>query len=132
MVKLLFDHNMPPALARALHEIAKLDGHECKALRDKFPVNVSDIDLYEQLGRERNWVVISKDVAQARRAPERAAILRFGVVAIYLAPSVEKQPIHQQAATILWHWDAIVRQRTTQDNGLFLLPLNKGARFRSL
>ena len=132
MVKVLFDHNMPPAIARALHEIVALEGHEAKALRDKFPIKIDDVDLFEQLGHERDWVIVSKDVAQARRAPERAAILRFGIVAIYLAPSVEKLPVQQQAATLLWHWDAIVRQRASQANGLFLLPINKGARFRSL
>lgn len=132
MVKVLFDHNMPPSIARALHEIAKADGHEAWALRDKFSNKIHDIDLYEQLGREKDWIVLSKDVRQAKRPPERAAILRFGVVAIYLAPAVEKQAIHQQAATILWHWDAIVQQRTSQANGLFMLPINKTSVFRSL
>ena len=33
---------------------------------------------------------------------------------------------------ILWHWDAIVAQRQNNENGLFLLPQNKGAKFRSL
>lgn len=132
MVKVLFDHNMPPMLARALHHIVSVEGHEAWALRDKFSVRIEDTDLYEQLGKERDWVVISKDISQAKRPPERAAILRFGVVAIFLAPSVEKMPPHQQAATILWHWEAIVRQRKSQANGLFLLPINKGTQFRSI
>jgi hypothetical protein len=132
VVNVLFDHNMPPSIARAVHELVNVDGHQALALRQKFPVNVSDVDLYERLGREKNWVVLSKDVAQARRRPEREAILRYGVVAIYLAPSVEKQPPWQQAATILWHWQAIVSQRASQANGLSLLPVNKRAKFRSL
>lgn len=132
VVKVLFDHNMPPLIARALHEIISVDGHEAHALRDFFPIDITDIDLYQKLGKSGEWVVISKDVAQARRAPERAAILKSGVVAIFLAPSVEKLPVHQQAATILWQWDAIARQRMTQENGLFLLPINKGSKFRSL
>ena len=132
MVKVLFDHNMPPALARALHQIISTDGHEAWALRDKFSVKIADIHLYEQLGKERGWIVISKDVNQAKRRPERAAILRYGVVVTYLSPSVEQLPPHQQLATILWHWDAIFRQRQSQENGLFLLPINKGSRFRSL
>lgn len=132
MAKVLFDHNMPPSLARALHQVIAVGGHEAWALRDKFEPGISDVDLYERLGKERDWVVVSKDVSQAKRPPERAAILKFGVVAIYLAPSVEKLPPHQQLATILWHWDAIVRQRNSQANGLFLLPINKGPQFRSL
>jgi PIN like domain len=132
VAKVLFDHNMPPSMARALHEVISAAGHESWPLRAKFDTNISDIDLYERLGKERDWIVISKDVSQAKRPPERAAILKFGVVALYLATSVEKLAPHQQLATILWHWDAIVRQRASQANGLFLLPINKGSRFRSL
>lgn len=123
---------MPPAMARALHEIVRPDGHEAWALRTRFDVKIGDIELYELLGREKGWLVISKDVKQAKRAPERAAILRFGVVALFFAPSVEKLGIYQQSATILWHWDAIVQQRMTQANGLFLLPINKRSVFHSL
>jgi hypothetical protein len=132
VVKVLFDHNMPPAIARALHALISVDGHEAFALRDKFDKSIKDVPLYNELGREKNWIVISKDVAQAKRKPIRAAILQGGILAIYLAPSVEKLPPNQQAATILWHWEAIVAQRTNNENGLFLLPQNKGAKFRSL
>ncbi|MEX0970820.1 MAG: hypothetical protein WD046_10295 [Paracoccaceae bacterium] len=131
-IKVLFDHNMPPAIAKALHALVKIDGHEVWALKDKFPPDIKDIELFNELGKERKWVVISKDKAQAKRLPERSALLRAGVLGIYLAPSVEKQPINQQAATILWHWKAIVAQRENNENGLFLLPVNKGAKFRSL
>jgi hypothetical protein len=132
VVKVLFDHNMPPAIARALHALISIDGHEAVALRDKFDEKIKDVSLYDELGREKNWIVISKDVSQAKRKPERAAILRGGILVFYLAPAVEKLPVNQQAATILWHWDAIVAQRTNNENGLFLLPQNKGAKFRSI
>ncbi len=132
MVKVLFDHNMPPKIAEALQIIVEPFGHEAWALRDKFPTNISDIDYFSELGREKNWVVISKDVANAKRGPERAAILRSGVLAFYLAPSVQKLKINEQAATILWQWDKICDQRGRLDNGLFLLPIGKGSRFRSL
>jgi hypothetical protein len=132
VVKVLFDHNMPPALARALHELVKVEGHESWALRDRFEADISDVDLFDALSKEKDWIVISKDVAQAKRRPERAAILRGGILAIYLAPSVERQPVYQQAATILWHWQTIVAQRLNNENGLFLLPQNKGSKFRSL
>ena len=132
MVRVLFDHNMPPVLARTLHTLVKDDGHEAIALRDKFPTNIGDIELFTELGKERYWVVISKDVKNASRRPERAAILRSGVIGIYLAPSVQKSRIHEQAATIIWQWERIVSQRTSNANGLFLLPINKGSKFSAL
>jgi PIN like domain len=132
VVKVLFDHNMPPAIARALHALISVDGHEAFALKDRFDQKITDVTLYTELGRERDWIVISKDIAQAKRKPERAAVLRGGILVFYLAPSVEKLAPNQQAATILWHWEAMVRQRNTNENGLFLLPLNKGAKFRTV
>lgn len=119
MVKVFFDNNMPPSIARALHELVAIDGHTAVPLRDKFPKNVSDIDYFSELGREGNWVVISKDLANAKRPPERAAILASGVIALYLAKSVQRQSINEQAATILWQWDKIVVQRKNNENGMF-------------
>ncbi|MBD1206226.1 MAG: hypothetical protein H9533_19110 [Rhodobacteraceae bacterium] len=123
---------MPPVIARALDVLIKSDGHEAYALRDKFPINIRDIDLFEALGRERNWIFISKDVANASRKPERAALLRSGVLGVYLAPAIQKARINEQAATIIWQWDRILNQRMNNANGLFLLPLNKGSKFRAI
>ena len=132
MVKVLFDHNMPPAIARALNEVISLDGHAAYALRDKFPVNITDIQYFGQLGSEADWIVISKDLANARRGPERQAILKSGVLAFYLAKSVQKQSITEQSATILWQWDRLVQQRRNNANGLFQLPIGKGSKFTAL
>ena len=132
MVKVLLDHNMPPPIARAVDVIVSLDGHQCIALRDKFSPDISDVELYTALAKEGGWVVISKDLANARRKPERAAILRSKVIAIYLARSIQKQSIREQAATILWQWDLIVAQRASNENGLFELPIGKRSKFRAL
>lgn len=132
MVKVLFDHNMPPSIAHALHILIRTEGHEAWALRDRFPTDISDQQYFMELGRDGGWVVISKDVANAKRPPERAAILRSGVLAFYLSPSVQKLRVNEQAATILWQWDKIVVQRLNNRNGLYLLPINKGSLFESL
>ncbi|MGV6848405.1 MAG: PIN-like domain-containing protein [Marinibacterium sp.] len=129
MVKVLFDHNMPPCLARGVHEIILIDGHEAFALRDKFQPNISDIDYFNELGRD--WIVISKDLQNSRKKAERAAILRKGVVAFYLSPALQKKKINEQAGAIFWHWDKMLMQRENVENGLFQLPENK-SRFRSL
>jgi hypothetical protein len=129
MVKVLFDHNMPPCIARSLHELIKVDGHEAFALRDKFPTNISDIDYFNNLGSD--WIVISKDLKNSRKKAERAAILRNNVVAFYLAPALQKRKIGEQAAAILWHWDKMLLQRATVKNGLLQLPENR-SKFRTL
>jgi hypothetical protein len=132
MVKVLFDHNMPPIIARALNVLVAAEGHEAHALRDKFDTKIDDISYFKALGEDDDWIVISKDVANARRTPERNAILKSGVLAFFLAPSVQKLRINEQAATILWQWDKLVTQRENLRNGLFLIPINKGSKFESL
>ncbi|OUS38543.1 hypothetical protein A9Q94_02160 [Rhodobacterales bacterium 56_14_T64] len=127
--KVLFDHNMPPCIARALHELVKIDGHEAYALKDRFPISISDIDYFNKL--DRNWIVISKDLQNARKKAERQALHRNKIVAFYLSPSLQKKKVGEQAAAILWHWDKMLAQRATVENGLFQLPENK-SRFRTL
>lgn len=131
MVKVLLDHNMPPAIARSLHELIKIDGHEALALRDHFNVNISDIDYFSQLTPGRHWIVISKDLQNSRKKAERMAILENRLVAFYLSPGLQKKRINEQAAAILWHWDKILSQRELVERGLFQLPENK-SKFRTL
>lgn len=132
MAKVLFDHNVPPCIARALHEIISIEGHEAVALRDRFSPKITDIDLYRALGAERGWIVISRDAKQARRPAERAAVLQARLLVFYLKPAVEKMRMAEQAAVILWHWDKIVQQRQIVESGLFLLPENKSSLLRAL
>ncbi|SEQ09543.1 hypothetical protein [Thalassovita taeanensis] len=129
MVKVLFDHNMPPCIARAMHELIRIDDHEAYALREKFPTNISDIDYFSKLNRD--WIVVSKDLQNSRKKAERSAILRNRVVAFYLSPSLQKKKVGEQAAAIMWHWDKMLAHRANVENGLFLLPENK-SRFKSL
>ncbi|WP_317055076.1 hypothetical protein [Roseovarius rhodophyticola] len=129
MVKVLFDHNMPPCIAKALNELINIDGHSAFALRDLFPTNISDIEYFDKLGRD--WIVISKDLKNSRKKAERAAILNNQVIAFYLSPALQKKKIGQQAAAILWHWDKMLAQRSLMRNGLFQLPENK-SQFRAL
>lgn len=129
MVKVLFDHNMPPRIARALHELIRFDGHEAHALRDVFRTSISDIEYFNELGRD--WIVVSKDLKNSKKKAERAAILRNDLVAFDLSPGLQKKKIGEQAAAILWHWDKMLAHRASLQNGLFQLPENK-SRFRSL
>jgi hypothetical protein len=132
MVKVLFDHNMPPAIARALHQLISVEGHEAFALRDKFPINISDIDLYNELAKSGEWIVFSKDMNNAKRPPERAAIIKSGAIAYYLSPAVAKQTMNEQAATIFWQWDKILKHKKLAANGLFKLPVGKNSKFGQL
>ena len=129
MVRVLFDHNMPPCIARAVHELIRPDGHEAHALRELFPTSMSDVDYFSKLGSD--WIVISKDLKNSRKRAERTAILKNKIVAFYLSPALQRKKVGEQAAAIMWHWDKMLSQRSTVENGLFQLPENK-SKFRTL
>lgn len=119
-------------MARALHTFIQLDGHEAHALRDRFRVNISDVEYFSELGRERDWIVISKDLRNHRRPPERRAIMASGVLAFYLSSALQKKNAYEQFAAILWQWERLVQRRRDTRNGMFQLPENKGSQFRTL
>lgn len=131
MVKVLCDHNLPPALARSLHAIVTLDGHEAYALRDLFKVDISDVEYFNKLGSRGSWIVISKDLKNSRKRAERTAIMNNRIVAFYLSSSLQKKHIAMQAAAILWHWPAMLQQKQLVERGLFRLPEKKG-KFRPM
>ncbi len=131
MVKVLFDHNMPPSIARALHELIKVDGHESYALRDIFKVNIGDTEYFTRLGSNGEWIVVSKDTTNAKRKAEKAAILNNKILAFYLSSSLQKRRVNEQAAVILWQWDKMLLQRQLVDRGLFMLPENR-SKFRPI
>lgn len=60
-MKFLLDNNLPPALAKALNELSRVDDHQVVGLREKFAANTSDIELVQQLKDEGGWVLVSKD-----------------------------------------------------------------------
>ncbi len=132
MVKVLFDHNMPPILAKSLSALIEPEGHQAFALREKFPINISDEDYFKALGKEKDWIVISKDLKNAKKVAEREVILRSGVLAFYLSKGVQKKRVTEQAAIIFWHWENLVLQRQLNARGLYRLPENKGSKFTQL
>ncbi|WP_424140345.1 hypothetical protein [Roseomonas chloroacetimidivorans] len=68
-MKVFFDHNLSPALARAFRELFKPE-HEVVALRERFPVDISDVEWSTALSREGQWVVISGDRRITRNRAE--------------------------------------------------------------
>jgi hypothetical protein len=88
-VKVLFDHNLSPRLARALQ--AFFDGqHEISALHDKFSPSTTDIALFEELSREGVWIFISGDRRIFRNKAERTAFRESRLIGMFLCPALYK------------------------------------------
>lgn len=131
-MKVLIDNDLPHRLATALHAVFEADGDEIVALRKKFGrSNLKDEEWITQLGGEGRWAVISADMRIAKRRPSRELFIRAGLIGFFLAPALQKRPLHQQAARLLTLWPAIRDQHRLNANGCFEVPMS-GSRFRSI
>lgn len=78
-MKVFFDNNMPPLLAKALAILSEQDGNEVVHLKERFPDrdNIGDQEwLQDLLDTDERWVIISTDYnmhyfAQAKEALRR-------------------------------------------------------------
>lgn len=131
-MKVMIDNDLPPRLATALHTVFEADGDEVVALRVKFGrSNLKDEEWIPELGKEGRWAVISADMRIAKRRPSRELFIRQGLVGFFLGPSLQKRPLHQQAARLMMLWPAIRDQHRLNANGCFEVPMS-GQRFRAI
>lgn len=130
-MKVFFDHNMSPALARATRELF-LGLHEITLLREKFRSDATDIEWIEGLSREGRWLVISEDRRITRNRAEYAAFRASRLVGIFLAPAVHKAPVVKKMERILGVWPGLEALSATVEGGaMFELPIS-GTRLRQL
>jgi PIN like domain len=105
-VKVFCDHNISPAMARALRELFQ-GQHEVTMLQDKFRRNTPDIEWIGKLSQEGNWIVLSGDRRITRNRAEYNAFRGSALTGIFLAPAVYRSPVIKQMERILALWGAI-------------------------
>lgn len=105
----LLDNNLPPALARALNELCKQDGHTVVPLRDKFPPNSSDSFWITELSREGSWAVVSQDKF-SKGEVERKAFRECGLPIFCLAKQWGGEDYWSKSHNLVRWWPAIIRQ----------------------
>ncbi|AZE91346.1 hypothetical protein [Pseudomonas orientalis] len=105
----LLDHNLPPALARALNELSKVHEHGVFPLKDKFPQNTSDITWISALREEGGWVVISQDRFKKGHA-EKKAFRDCALPVFCLAKHWSGESYWSKAHNLVRWWPAIMQQ----------------------
>lgn len=130
-MRIFFDHNMSPALARAVRELFR-DQHEIAILSEKFARHASDIEWITGLSREGRWLIISEDRRITRNHAEYSAFRNSKLVGIFLAKSVHKAPVVKKMERILAVWPALEHLAETVEGGaMFELPIS-GTRLRQM
>lgn len=122
-MKVIFDENLSPALARALS--ALFDGeHQVTHIRDKFGQGVTDLEWIDTLSSEGGWIVISGDRRISRIKAEQVAFRNSNLVGFFLVKTLYKSPVVRQMERILALWDVIERQSKLVAGGaMFELPV---------
>jgi hypothetical protein len=102
-VKYFFDNCISYRYARML---AALEEWEVVALRDQYPEDIGDVDLFGKL-RGSGFVFITGDRKQRSRQREAAAIKEAGITSLWLGPFWSKKTFMEQAKWIINRWERI-------------------------
>jgi hypothetical protein len=121
-LKFFVDACISPKLARAIKALD--DSDEIVHLHDRFPQGTTDARWLGELGRERDWVVVSADPRISRGSAERAAWKDAGLTAFFFASGFTNMKIWKQAETLVRCWPLMRAQaRLAAPGSGFLVPI---------
>jgi hypothetical protein len=122
-VKVLFDHNLSPRIARAFQALMG-DGYEIVALKDKFRSDIKDVDLIAELSREGAWVFVSGDRRITRNRAEKNAFQSSKIIGMFLSSGLYKAPVLKQAERLIALWPTIETiSKNVSGGAMFELPM---------
>ena len=123
-MKVVFDENLSPALARALHALF-VGEHEVAHIRDKFGPKVDDSEWISVLSTEGRWVVISGDAKITKRKAEQAAFRNSRLIGFFMAPALNGAKVTRQMQRLLALWDdiEIIAERVA-GGAMYELPIS--------
>lgn len=132
-MKLLFDNNLSPRVARAINELLIGEGGAAVALRDKFEASMPDVEWIAALGVEGGWSVVSGDHRITKNHAERAAWMQTSLVGFFLERALlQLDPIQQTSRLLLW-LPVLERQLgLIKGPALFALPLRSTSKLRQI
>lgn len=127
-MKLLVDHNLSPAIPRALQHL--FPHHTFVALSDRFPADTDDVDWMRDLDHDSGWAVLTKDIRIQSRPHERLALDRSKIVFFFLSGGWRKFSVPETAARLIRLVPLMAKQVEIVERGRFELPINAGSKLR--
>jgi hypothetical protein len=124
----MVDNNLSPSLARSLQPL--FDEHEFKALSEKFPANIKDVDWITSLNAEGGWAALTAERRLKTRPHERLALERSNIVFFFLTGSWLKYPVPEVAWRLIRLVPRMANQTELTESGLFDLPVNASSKLR--
>lgn len=111
-------------IPRALQELFPEHEHKLVALRDKFSLDIKDVDWINALSSEGHWVIVSGDRRITKNHSEYQAFRNSRLTGFFLAPGLGKSPVIKQTERILAFWEPMMTLASTVKPGAaFELPM---------
>lgn len=107
-MKAQIDENLPPALARSIDSIARVEGHEVVHVREFVSKGTKDLALFDEAIRRGISVHVTQD-HHHRRPAEREAIARLGLTVFVLAKGWQTLGPYDFAARLLEWWPKMMQ-----------------------
>lgn len=122
-MRFFIDNNLPPAIARGLHELSHSDGHEVFHLRDRFPPSTPDHEWIDALAEEQDWIVLTQDRLR-KGSLEKTALRNSNLTAFFLKSGWASQKYWEKSWKLVKWWPAIIDQAERVEPGAtFLVPV---------
>ena len=125
-MKVVLDENLPPSLARALHELSLPDEHTVRHATELVTRGTSDVELFRALSEQAYTVHVTKD-HHHRKPVERKAITECGLVVFVLAKGWSDHKYWDIAAQLVRWWPLMVDYAAqTSPPAVFRVPWKLG------
>lgn len=121
-----FDHNLPPALARAVDCLLRSvePEHSACHLIDRFAPITTDLEWIQALSAEPDTIIITQD-ALYRDKLQKAALRASGLVVFALSKSWAPQRFWPKAAQLIrWFPQIIAQANLIRGGAVFSVPWN--------
>jgi len=124
-MKCLFDNNMPPKLAKTLSFLEGDDGIPVTHFKEKFTPDTPDIKWIEELTKENDWFVITRDNQIRKRPHERKAWRESHIPIVFLQKAWINHDLWGLAWRLIKYWPGLKESiNRSRKNESFLLAID--------
>jgi hypothetical protein len=132
-LKFLFDNQLSPYLADAIHALAGPDGDQVIHLRKKFPPNTSDKDWILSLSAEGGWIVVCGDLDIIRTKAEKPIWKSAGLIGFFLKKGwINIGPWDQAWRLVKWWPTIVAAARIAAPGATFGVQVNPTGKLETL
>jgi len=109
-LKLFFDQNLPPVVARALSVLYEPDGHRIVHKNDEFPNRsiLNDEEWIRTPAGEGGWVILTRDRRMRRKRVHYAVLRQSGLTAFLLLPAWDRIKSLELSHRLMHRWPEIM------------------------